>query len=79
MLVVAWCEPTATWEAVVLQEGRMAGYGWGRTRALAVERAVQEAIRRGYRVPLQVYLAWAGAALSDALDHVLAAIRGLER
>ncbi|TFU25627.1 hypothetical protein [Thermus tengchongensis] len=78
-MVVVWCPVSQMWEAVVLQEGRMAGYGWGRTRALAVERAVQEAIRRGYRVPLQTYLAWAGAALSDALDHVLAAIRGLER
>jgi len=78
-VVVALCLETGTWEAVVLQEGRMAGYGQGVSRVDAVERAIRDALRRGYSGPLvQVCLAWAGAALSDALDHVLTAIRGLE-
>ncbi len=77
---MAWCPVSDRWEVLVIHGGRTVGYGQGVTRAQAVERAIQDALRRGYALPLgQAYVAWAGAALPDALDHVLAAIRGLER
>lgn len=71
MLVVAWCEHAASWEAVVLQEGRMVGYGQGVSRVDAVERAIRDALRRGYSVPLaQAYLAWwEGVGRYGGLSH----------
>lgn len=68
------------WEAMVFQDGRTVGYGSGFTRAQAVERAVQDALRHGYPVPLiGSYLAWGVALVQDARDYVLSVIYELVR
>lgn len=79
-VVVAFCLGTGTWEAVVLQEGRMVGYGQGVSRVDAVERAIRDALRRGYSVPLaQAYLAWWEGVVLDVRDVLLRVIKELAR
>ena len=79
-VVVALCLETGTWEAVVLHEGRMAGYGQGVSRVDAVERAIRDALRRGYSVPLaQAYLAWWEGVVLDVRDVLLRVIKELAR
>ncbi|WP_460420041.1 hypothetical protein [Thermus brockianus] len=68
------------WEAVVLREGRMVGYGQGVSRVDAVERAIRDALRRGYSVPLaQAYLAWWEGVVLDVRDVLLRVIKELAR
>ncbi|UZX16540.1 hypothetical protein KQ693_05785 [Thermus sp. PS18] len=44
-----FCEESWSWEAVVIQDGRVVGYGQGTTRAEAIEAALADA--EGRRLP----------------------------
>jgi len=80
MLEVAWCSVSKSWEVLVVRNERTVGYGSGPTRAQAVERAVQDALRHGYPVPLiGSYLAWEAAVVQDVMDYVLGVIAELAR
>ncbi|BDG16972.1 hypothetical protein [Thermus brockianus] len=46
-VVVALCLETGTWEAVVLAEGRVVGYGSSPDHGVAVEAAILEARAKG--------------------------------
>ena len=79
-MVVVWCPVSQMWEAVVLREGRMVGYGQGVSRVDAVERAIRDALRHGYSVPLaQAYLAWWEGVVLDVRDVLLRVIKELAR
>lgn len=80
MLEVAWCSVSRRWEALVFEDERTVGYGQGWTRAQAVERAMQDALRHGYSVPLiGSYLAWGAAVVQDVRDYILGVIAELAR
>lgn len=77
---MAWCPVSDRWEVLVIHGGRTVGYGQGVTRAQAVERAIQDALRRGYSVPLaQAYLAWWEGVVLDVRDVLLRVIKELAR
>lgn len=77
---MAWCPVSDRWEVLVIHGGRTVGYGHGVTRAQAVERAIQDALRHGYALPLgQAYVAWGTAVMLDAADYVRRAIEEMVR
>ena len=79
-MVLVWCPVSAMWEAMVILDGRTVGYGQGITRTQAVERAIQDALRHGYHVPLiGSYLAWGVAVVKDVRGYVLGVITELAR
>lgn len=73
---MAWCSVSDRWEALVIHGGRTVGYGQGVTRAQAVERAIQDALRHGHAPSLATsYLVWGAAIVQDARDYVRRTIR----